>query len=215
MPPSDAAFKKATKARPGSESALATEVDLPARRSAQGAELGQVRLVFRDVSRATDSRTVRVSLVPADTFLTNTAPYLTFVAGSHRERVACAAIMNSVPFDWQARRFVETHLNFFIVELLTVPDLDDTTFTELVHLGGQLSCPDARFAEVAEACGVDIRPVGPDEAMTIRARIDALVTRAYGLCLEDTEVLLEDFSTNAVPPVHRDRLRAELEALCC
>lgn len=214
-PPSDAAFKKATKARPGSESALATEVDLPARRSAQGAELGQVRLVFRDVSRATDSRTVRVSLVPADTFLTNTAPYLTFVAGSHRERVACAAIMNSVPFDWQARRFVETHLNFFIVELLTVPDLDDATFTELVHLGGQLSCPDARFAEVAEACGVDIRPVGPDEAMTIRARIDALVTRAYGLCLEDTEVLLEDFSTNAVPPVHRDRLRAELEALCC
>jgi hypothetical protein len=213
-PPSDAALTKATKARPGSESALATGVDLTGRRSAQRAELGQVRLAFRDVSRATDSRTVRASLVPAKTFLTNTAPYLAFVNGDHRARVACVAIMNSVPFDWQARRFVEVHLNFFVLELLTVPDLDDGSFAELVRLGGRLSCPDARFAEVAEACGADIGPIDPDETMIIRARIDAVVARAYGLGPGDADVLLDDFSLNAVPREHRDIFRTELESLC-
>ena len=69
----------------------------------------------------TNSRTVIASLVPAETFLTNKAPYLAFVDGGHRERAACCAVMNSLPFDWQARRFVETNLNFFILELLTVP----------------------------------------------------------------------------------------------
>jgi hypothetical protein len=29
--------------------------------------------------------------------------------------------MNSLPFDWQARRFVETDVTYFILELLTVP----------------------------------------------------------------------------------------------
>jgi len=213
-PPTEAALKKATKARPASESALAADIGLADRRSAQWAELGQIRLAFRDVSRATDSRTVRASLVPAETFLTNTAPYLVFVHGDYRARVACAAIMNSVPFDWQARRFVEIHLNFFVLELLTVPALDDASFAELVRLGGRLSCPDSRFAEVAEACGVDVGPVDPDEAMTIRARIDAMVARAYGLGMDDADVLLDDFSRSAVPQEHRDRMRAELESLC-
>ena len=30
--------------------------------------------------------------------------------------LCCLGLMNSLPFDWQARRFVETNLNFFILE---------------------------------------------------------------------------------------------------
>ena len=43
-------------------------------------------------------------------------------------RAACLALLNSLPFDWQARRFVETNLNFFILEGLAFPTLDDATF---------------------------------------------------------------------------------------
>lgn len=213
-PPVAAAMKKAFKKRPGGESALAAELTIPQRQAAQHAEVGQVRLAFRDVSRATDSRTVRASLVPPETFLANTAPYLTFVEGSHRERVACVAVMNSLPFDWQARRFVETHLNFFVLELLTVPHLDDATFEELVRLSGRLSCPDRRFSGIAEACGVEYGPLSSAERVPMRARIDALVARAYGLGPSEVDVLLADFTVDAVPQAHRIRLRTELESLC-
>lgn len=206
-------MRKATKPRPGSESILARVVSLEQRRATAHGEVGKVRLAFRDVSRATDSRTVRAALVPAETFLTNKAPYLSFVDSGPRERAACAAVLNSLPFDWQARRFVETNLNFFILELLTVPDLDDPTFAELVRLGGRLSCPDSRFAEVAQACGVEVGPLEPDERLAMRARVDALVARAYGLGPGELDVMLADFTVNAVPQAHRDRLRDELEEL--
>jgi hypothetical protein len=58
-----------------------------------------------------------------------------FIDGGHRERAACCAVMNSLPFDWQARRFVETDVTYFILELLTVPAFTDAAYGELVTLG--------------------------------------------------------------------------------
>ena len=155
-PPTAAALRKARKPRPGTDSVLATEVPVSIRRAAVAAEVGAARLAFRDVTNRTNSRTVIASLIPPQTFLTNTAPYLAFVDGGHEARAACCAVLTSLPFDWQARRFVETHVNFFVLELLTVPKFDDSAYEELVELGARLSCPDQRFAEVAEACGVAI-----------------------------------------------------------
>ena len=39
--------------------------------------------------------------------------------------------MNSLVFDWQARRFVETNVNFFILEGLQVPELTDAQYERL------------------------------------------------------------------------------------
>lgn len=137
-----------------------------------------------------------------------------FVDGGHPARAACCAIMNSLPFDWQARRFVETHLSFFILELLTVPRLDDATYGELVKLGARLSCPDERFAEVAEACGTTVGLSSDAERVAMQARVDALVAVAYGLTPADIEIVLQDFTVNAVGAEHRAALRQEMAALC-
>ena len=48
----------------------------------------------------------------------------------------------------------------------------------------------------------------------MRARVDALVAHAYGLGPLDLDVLLADFTIDAVPRAHRERLRGELENLC-
>jgi hypothetical protein len=213
-PPSAAALRKARKPRPGADSILAAEVPVSARAAAVAAEVGGVRLAFRDVSRSTDSRTVRASLIPPQTFLTNTAPYLAFLAGGHEARTAGCAIMNSLPFDWQARRFVETHLNFFVLELLTVPAFDDAAYQELVELGARLSCPDDRFVEVAKTCGSSVGPHSDAERVAMRARVDALVAVAYGLTPEDIEIVLQDFTMDAVGEEHRAALRREMAALC-
>lgn len=213
-PPTEAAMKKALKPRPGMDSPLAKTVALSQRKIALHSEVGKIRLGFRDVTNRTNSRSVLASLIPAETFLLNSIRYLVFVEGGYRERAACCAIMNSLPFDWQARRFIETHVSYFILELLTVPAFSDAAYEELVSLGALLSCPDERFAEVAESCGIVPRTLPDDERIALRARVDAVVAHAFGLIPADLQILFDDFTIDAVPQHHRDLMLAELEQLC-
>jgi hypothetical protein len=212
-PTSDAVWRKVRKPRPGSGSVLAGELAAAARRRAVLGELGRARVAFRDVSRATDSRTVRACLVPPEVFLTNKAPYLAFAVGDDRARAACLGIMNSLPFDWQARRFVEINLNFFILEGLVVPHLDDGDLAAVAASAARLSCADERFAELAGAVGVEVGPLPGDERERLRVEIDARVARAWSLTAEDLDVLLADFTLDAVPPGYRRRLAARLAEL--
>jgi hypothetical protein len=212
-PPSDAVRRKVRKPRPGSGSCLAAELDVAARRRAVLGELGRARVAFRDVSRATDARTVRACFVPPGVFLTNKAPYLAFAAGDDRARAACLGIMNSLPFDWQARRFVEINLSFFILEGLVVPDLDDDDLAVVAASAARLSCVDGRFAALAEAVGVEAGPLGVDERERLRVEIDARVARAWSLTAEDLDVLLADFTLDAVPRAYRRRLAGRLAEL--
>lgn len=206
-PPSVAAMKKAGKPNPGKDSLIAKTVSKSDRVAAVAAELGRVRLAFRDVSRATDSRTVRACLVPPETFLTNTAPYLAFVEDDDRARAVALALLNSLPFDWQARRFVETHLNFFVLEGLRVPTLDEATYDAIAAAAARLSCPDERFAGFAAHSGVEVGPLSPDVRDTLRAEIDARVAHAWGLDAADLETIFADFTLDAVPEPYRQRVR--------
>jgi hypothetical protein len=72
------------------------------------------RIAFRDVSRATDTRTVRACLLPAGIFLTNKAPYLLWLRGDALDQAFLLGVLCSIPLDWYARRFVEVSMNFFI-----------------------------------------------------------------------------------------------------
>jgi len=212
-PSSDAVWRKVRKPRPGSGSVLAGELGVAARRQAVLGELGRARVAFRDVSRATDSRTVRACLVPPAVLLTNKAPYLSFAVGDDRARAACLGIMNSLPFDWQARRYVEINLNFFILEGLVVPDLDDADVAAVAASAARLSCADERFAELAENVGVETGPLGDGERERLRVEIDARVARAWSLTAEDLDVLLADFTLDAVPRGYRRRLAERLAEL--
>jgi hypothetical protein len=212
-PTGDALWRRVRKPRPGGGSVLAGELDAAARRRAVLQELGRARVAFRDVSRATDARTVRACLVPPAVLLTNKAPYLAFAAGDDRARAACLGIINSLPFDWQARRYVEINLSFFILEGLVVPDLDDDDLAMVAAAAARLSCADERFAELAANVGVDAGPLGDGERERLRVEIDARVARAWSLTAGDLDVLLADFTLDAVPPGYRRRLVARLAEL--
>lgn len=212
-PDSDAVRKKIEKPRPGAGSRVASEFSLAIRRRAAVDEIDRARVAFRDVSRATDSRTVRACLVPPGVFLTNKAPYLTFVAGDDHARAACLAIMNSLPFDWQARRFVEINLNFFILEGLIVPDLTDNGFDAIAECAARLSCVDERFTAFASSFGLDPGPLPEDERERLRIEIDARVAHAWGLTSDDLDVLFRDFTLDAVSTEYRRKLRERLVEL--
>jgi hypothetical protein len=192
---------------------VAGQVPVRERAAAVARTVERARVAFRDVSRATDSRTVRACLVPPAHFLTNKAPYLAFVDDDPRAEAACLAIMNSLAFDWQARRFVEINLNFFVLEGLRVPDLDDLTFDALADAAARLSCPDERFADFAAATGVDVGRLDDGEREVLRADIDARVARAWGLGAVELEVVFRDFTLAAVSAAYRDLVRARFAQL--
>lgn len=108
------------------------------------------RVAFRDVSRATDSRTVRACLVPPQTFLTNSAPYLAFPLGGALEQAFVLGVLNSLAFDWQARRFVETHMNFFILNILCDPPPGETDLQAIAVTRRQAVLPGRAVRGVRE-----------------------------------------------------------------
>ena len=121
--------------------------------------------------------------------------------------------MNSLPFDWQARRFIEINANFFLLEGFYVPDLADTDFDAIAHASARLSAVDDRFSDFAATTGVEYGPLDSIEQTGLRIEIDARVARAWNLTTADLGVIFNDFTEDAVTPAYRAALVDRLEQL--
>ncbi len=141
------------------------------------------RLAFRDVARATDTRTVIACLLPPKVFVGNQAPYLLWPRGDEKDQAFLLGVLCSIPLDWYARRFVETHVNYFVFNPLPVPrpERDDARWQRAVALAGRLACPDERFAAWADVVSVGWGPLAADEKEDMIHELDAAVAHLYGL----------------------------------
>ncbi len=212
-PVTEQLLRKVRKPRPGLRSLVASEIPLAHRKEAVLKELQRARVAFRDVTNRTNSRTIIACLIPPGVYLTNTAPYLVFVNGEPTDQAACLGVMNSLPFDWQARRFVELHVSFFLLEGLCLPDLDDASYGAISRAAARLSAVDDRFADFAAATGVECGPLESSERERLRVEIDALVARAWKLTPDDLAVIFRDFTEEAVTPAYRATLVGRLREL--
>jgi hypothetical protein len=167
------------------------------------------RIAFRDITRATDSRTSRVALIPPDVFITNAAPYLLWPRGDELDQAYLLGVVTSLPLDWYARRFVEIHMNFFVFNPLPIPrpERADPRWRRAVLLAGRLAAPDERFADWAAAVGVDHGPLAPDIKQDMINELDAVVAHLYGL---DEAQLTHIFETFHEGWDYDARLRAVL-----
>lgn len=167
------------------------------------------RIAFRDISRATDSRTVRAALVPPDRVITHTAPYLLRRRGDELDEAYLIGVLSSRPCDWYARRFVETHLTFTLLNAFPIPrpSRDDPLWKRAVDLGGRLAAPDERFAEWAAAVGVECGPLDAIEKQGMIDELDAVVAHLYGL---DADQLTHIFETFQEGWEYQPRLEAVL-----
>ena len=121
--------------------------------------------------------------------------------------------MNGLPFDWQARHFIELHVSFFLLEGLYVPSLTDDAYARIARAAARLSAVDDRFADFARETGVECGPLLDADRTELRLEIDARVARAWGLGPDDLEVIYEDFTHGALPPAYRTRLSRRIRAL--
>jgi len=153
------------------------------------------RIAFRDVTRSTDTRTVRAALVPPEVFITNKGPYLLWPRGDLRDEAYLLGVLSSLPLDWYARRFVEVSVNFFIFNPFPVPrsPADHRLRRRASELAGRLACPDDRFAAWAEQVGVACGPLAPDEQEDMIHELDAVVAHLYGLTEKHLVHIFETF----------------------
>ncbi len=167
------------------------------------------RIAFRDVSRATDSRTMRVALIPPRVFITNKGPYFLWPRGDERDQAFLLGVLSSIPLDWYARRFVEVNVNFFILNPFPVPrpKRDDSRWQRTVELSGRLACSDQRLVSWADSVGVECGPLEADEKNDMIHELDAVVAHLYGL---SEAQLVHVFETFHEGWDFRDRLDAVL-----
>lgn len=153
------------------------------------------RIAFRDVTNRTNQRTVIASLVPPKVFLGNQAPYLLWARGNARDEAYLLGVLSSLPLDWYARRFVETHVNFFVFNPLPVPrpPADHPLRQRAIELAGRLAAPDDRFAPWAQAVGVGCGPLAQDERQDMIHELDAVVALLYGLTEKQLVHVFETF----------------------
>lgn len=153
------------------------------------------RIAFRDVTRATDTRTTRVALIPPNVFLTHKAPFILWPSGDARDTAYLLGVLSSMPLDWYARRFVELGLTYDTLNAFPVPrpSRDDPLWQRVVQLAGRLAAPDERFADWAGKVGVDWGPLGDQENEDMIHELDAVVAHLYGLTEAQLTHIFETF----------------------
>jgi hypothetical protein len=175
-------------------------------------------LVFRDVTRATDERTLLPAFIPFSAVV-NKAPLVLFDDSTTPRRQSCL-LGNLFAFvcDYCVRqKFGGVSLNFFILK--QIPILPPDTYAErcpwakkqtLEHWISdrvlKLSCTAEDMIPLAEACGFKgsrgdgVHIWKEQERAQLRAELDAAYFLLYGVRREDAEYMLSTFSNTGYLP---------------
>lgn len=141
------------------------------------------RIAFCDITGQTNERSLLVARVPNGVVCGNKVPTLAFEDGGPDREDLFLALANSLVVDWMLRRIVTTTVNFFLLDSLHLPRINEKSKVgeELIDLARRLSAAEGDS-------GADLWEVG-----RWRARSDALVAAAWGLNMFELEVVLRDF----------------------
>lgn len=142
------------------------------------------RIAICDITSATNARTVIATLVPDRWLCGNTAPVLQF--DSEPRAFAGLAIMNSLTFDWMARRIVSgLHLNKFYLACLRWPCLSEAEAERLSHLGRTIAAAFPRGGLATEALAKS-----PNSRLAALAEAETLIIEGYGLGVDEVSAML-------------------------
>ncbi|MDP2816391.1 MAG: hypothetical protein Q8O19_06905, partial [Rectinemataceae bacterium] len=147
---------------------------------------GGAKLLFRDISNATNQRTFIGAMTP-DWPAGNKTPLL---VAKQPNIIALVANLDSLVFDYILRiRLVSTSLNFYIIEEL--PILAPAVLESLSRVAQALTVQHIAFAQYS-----DLPPstwlIDPIARVRARAELDARVALLYGLDESDLAYILSD-----------------------
>jgi len=173
------------------------------------------RIVFRDVARSSDERTIIGSVIPDGVVCHNTLhtvrPYTVDPSEedleeeplhsaynrvfTDEELFAALGLINSLPFDFLMRTKVDTHIVMYKFEESQAPVLTegDEWFDYISKRAARLNCYGDDFKEMRDRLGGLEPATEMDERRVVQAELDAAAFHAYGLDREQTAFVLDDF----------------------
>ena len=175
----------------------------------------EYRIVLRDITNATNERTLISAVIPKGVVCHNTLrtirnykikPYEDGLSEeplhnfyrrifTDKELFAGLGLINSLPFDYLLRTKVDTHVVTYKFKESQVPHLtaDDDYFEYIALRAARLNCYGDEFAEMRERLGGIEAATEESERRTVQAEMDAAAFCAYDLDRGDVEFILEDF----------------------
>ena len=174
------------------------------------------RIAFRDVTNPTNERTTVVALVPGDRVIVNMAPYLLRVQGTAADEAYVLGVLCSMICDWQARRTVELHMTFELLNAFSIPDpgTGHPVRDRVVVIAGRLAAVDERFNEWADQVGVPVGSANDEKVkQDLIAELDACVGYLYGLDEDDLRVIFKTFSRTRDYSAHYEHVLSYFRAL--
>ena len=148
--------------------------------------VGMMRAGFCDIAGQTNERSLMAALIPPGVVCGNKVPTILFPEDPSEERLLVwVAVVNSFAFDWMLRRVLTTTVNYFLLQSVPLPKMakDGLPWKRLVGATRELQLLDNAGA-TRSICG---------RMAQLRGEIDAEVAVAYGLDLNDMELVLQDF----------------------
>ena len=160
----------------------------------------RARIGFCDIVGQTNERTVQAALIPPHVVCGNKVPTIDLDPSGGEEVVfMLLGIMNSVVFDWLARRVVTTSLNHFIVESLPLPDAALRTIVgrRIAHLARSISLCGHHGGERLAIERYD----------AARVELEIAVAAAYGVTSCELDLIFDDFPLfdRSQPPLPGER----------
>jgi hypothetical protein len=156
------------------------------------------RLAFRDVSNATNERTLIAAILPPYVFAGNTAIVETEV--HDRNMLFLIALLNSFCDDYLIRHKINVHVNMFYMYQMPLPrlSLGNPYFDAIVPRAARLTCTRAEFEDLwhkvmGEHWDESKGATDPAERQRLRDEIDAIVAHLYGLSRADLDHILGTF----------------------
>ena len=154
------------------------------------------RIAFRKISRSDDSRTTISCLLPSGVPATEAAQVVVRGASDVKAEAYLLGVLSSIPFDWAARKWVESNFNFFVMKPLPIPRYlaDSALVRRVVLISARLAAVDERYEEWADAVGVAVGTATTEPTKSeLIAELDALVSLLYGLTSERVEHVFATF----------------------
>jgi hypothetical protein len=185
------------------------------------------RIAFRDVCRATDSRTMICALVPGGIALVEKSPYLLRQSGATSDEAYLLGLLSSRVFDWFTRKHVELKMSYGLLNSFPVPRIHSSTGflidgdgqpldkidvrrarDRVVLIAGRLAAVDKRYADWAAEVGVQVASVTDAAKDDLICELDALVALLYGLSRVQVEKLFTTFHRGWNHQAHLDKVLA-------
>jgi len=173
------------------------------------------RIVYRDIARATDERTLIASVIPPDVVchdkLHTVRPYriepekeqlysfplhdIYVREFSDSSLFAALGVLNSIPFDYIMRKKTDTTIIMYKVKESQLPRLTegDEWFEYIWKRAARLNCYGEEFEEMRDRLGGIDPATDMSERREVQAELDAAAFHAYGLDRDQTAFVLDDF----------------------